>query len=148
LQLGAYEIAIIGVAGTIAGVLIGAWITYRFALKLSQMAAKREAAIKFRTTFAQERTRLKTYDHMTKPDGGDIIGEAFPKHLIAADEFRDYLAAKDITAFNKAWEEYDAGRKNGEYSHRFKDPKNTNPALPHIVALQCIEKLLEFARPK
>ena len=107
-----------------------------------------EAARKYREVFSVLITQLNTRSPGTSPNASKIIGQAYPEHLAATDEFRNHLSAKDIPTFSKAWEEYDAGRKNGEYSDRYKDSKSTNPVLPHMVALQRIEKLIEFAKPR
>ena len=46
MHLNAYEIAVIGVFGTIIGALLGAWIGYRLSMSLAKDAERRRAFVK------------------------------------------------------------------------------------------------------
>ena len=154
MQLGAYEIAIIGVAGTIIGALMGAWITYRFALSLSQVAAEREAIIKFRAAFKEELLALDTALTKNYIDTCDLLQAAFGKHRLAVFDFRPFLEGKRRDKFDQAWRNYygyddDQSVKlefllkySGKGYGREESVKRRSAAITNI------EKLLEFAPHK
>lgn len=154
MQLGAYEIAIIGVAGTIAGALIGAWITYRFALSLSQVAAEREAIIKFRAAFKEELLALDTALTENYIDTCDLLKAAFEKHRLAVFDFRPFLKGKRQEEFDQAWRNYygydDDQNVKLEFLLKYsgKGYGGEESRNRRAVAVANIEKLLEFAKHK
>jgi len=106
IAISTYGLALIGGGFTIVGALLGAWITYRFSVRLTLLNAKREAGIRLRAAFA---TELGALD----PVAGDKIEAvnnylvmAFPKHRDAVMEFAYYLKGTERECFKSAWKEY------------------------------------------
>lgn len=102
----------------ILGALMGAWITYRFALGLtekqfnnSRTLADREAVrssvAKFRAAFAPALAEIYLARHHGPHDTpvvGDILKKSLLAHAYAIEEFRPF--ASDGAAYQEAWEEY------------------------------------------
>ena len=88
--------------------ILGACITYFFALQLAKKNACREAGRRLREAFAPELAVL----HPTSGDADarahtdKVLAEAFPKHREAITEFRFYLSAKEREEFEEAWRKY------------------------------------------
>ena len=152
MNLSAFEIALIAGGFTIVGVLLGTIITYRFALRLSDIADKRLVGTKLREAFAPE---LATLHY--PPEGitiewavTEILKKSFDKHYTAVSEFRRFLSGKELTAFNKAWRTYYGYDDNDEsfhYTffekyHRTSDPNGVKKTISNI------ENLLIFTEPK
>lgn len=103
----------------IIGVLLGAWITYRFALFLSRRAEKHSAALNLRQSFKDEFLALNPAHHIIEGDLPGFLENAFGKHEGAVFDFSFFLDAKTKTAFYKTWEEY--------YCHPDAHNENTIP---------------------
>ncbi len=106
MQLDAYEIAIIGMGGTIVGSLIGAWIGYRLSLQLSTIAARQKASQKFVSTFHRELSDVYPYPIKWPDNIVDFLESKFTVLNAATGEFRHYLPSKDWAGFDKAWFSY------------------------------------------
>jgi hypothetical protein len=117
LQPGAFEIAIIGVGGTVVGTLLGAWLSYHFGSKLvetthnnniSMMQRKdfNEAATKFRVAFKDELLALNPALAKGAPDACDLLAAAFEKHRSAVFDFKPYLRPTDAEGLEQAWQKY------------------------------------------
>jgi hypothetical protein len=155
LELSTYEIAIIGVGGTIVGALLGAWFGYRFSLSLANVAARREAATRLIEAFKDEILALNPALYAMKVDLATFLESAFPKHRAAVLYFSYFLKPKERTAFHNAWYEYcchpDARNENtipflDQYSCRGLTIEQEHQMKEH--AKSRIEKILEFAKPK
>ncbi len=114
-------IAMVGVGGTITGVLLGAWITYKFSLFLSQRAEKHSASLKLRQAFKDEILALNPAHHAIDDDIPVFLKNAFSRHEAAVYDFSFFLKTKTKTAFYKAWQEY--------YCHPDARNENTIPFL-------------------
>jgi hypothetical protein len=145
LNLSPYQIALIAGGFSIIGVLLGAWIGYRNALKLHGIVEFNKAATAFRNAFLCELIFLKYDAHLpecertyTNPQELLRAGYSF-RHLKAFNIFRDYLSNKEKVAIDKAWKEYCKFEKY---------PSKDNEADLKKVALKNIEKILQFAKYK
>ena len=106
MEVGVYEIALIGVGGTVVGALLGAWIAYRFSLKLADINARQEANRRFIATFHRELadiypTPVNWPSHISR-----YLGEKFTTLQAAVGEFRNYLPVEEWEAFDSAWFNY------------------------------------------
>jgi hypothetical protein len=136
---------LIAIAGTLLGVLVGAWLTYRFSLDLTKTNAKHFAAIKLREAFFPELANLKYFSqNFTLGQSEKILEAAFEKHYIAVNEFRFYLEGDELEAFTQAWREY--------YGYPHEDRSNFGQymALPDMIkkAIDRIEAILAFTKEK
>ena len=137
-----------GIVGYLARTLLDHLLARNRATEDRSIKAFNDAAIKFRAAFSEEITRIKTRNRGTTPNVTEILGISFPKHLAAVDEFRNHLLAKDLPEFNEVWDNYDNGRRSGQYTDNLKNPHDVNPQEPQLVALDRLEKLMKFAAPK
>ena len=118
MQLTAYEIALIAGGFGIVGALLGALLSYRFAIKLANInaanAAKqaetnaiRDARAKFRAAFAPAIAQIYLARHHGTHDTpivGNILKETLVAHAAAIEEFRPFVS--DSAAYQEAWEKY------------------------------------------
>src|ERR1035437_2360714 len=102
----------------ILGALAGAWLTYRFALGItekqfvnSRILADREAlrfsAAKFRAAFAPALAEIYLARHHGTHDTpivGDILKKSLLTHASAIEEFRPFVS--NGTTYQEAWEQY------------------------------------------
>jgi len=100
---------LIAVTGTLLGVLVGAWLTYRFSIALANDNAKRFAGIKLRESFGPEVAKLSHPEKLTALESSHILERAFEKHQIAVNEFGFFLKGEELETFNWAWREYYGG---------------------------------------
>jgi hypothetical protein len=103
------EVAFIAGGFTVLGALIGAWITYWFALKLSVKNARREAGRRLRETFTSELSILDPETGDKNVRASDLLEAALPKHRDAITEFAFYLSDKEKPAYEAAWRAYHEG---------------------------------------
>jgi hypothetical protein len=95
------------------GVLVTALITHLLAKDKDKQIHKKallsSASIKFKEAFLEEIIFLKSGPEPTNSICGtahDILKKAFEKHRIAYEAFKIELPKANLTAFDKAWEEY------------------------------------------
>lgn len=154
INLSAYEIAMIGVGGTLAGALLGVWLGYRLSLSLANLSVKRDAAAKFRAAFKDELLALNPTLSRNTVDTCTLLESAFDKHRSAVFDFKQYLKGAEKAQFEQAWQVY----------YRYEDaPDFTIPGFTQysgvgcglteakhrrLLAAQRIEKLLSFAEFK
>ncbi len=112
MQTSPYEIALIAGGFTIIGVLIGAWVGYRNALKLHNIIEFNKAAAAFRNAFLPEIAYLRYDVGMAKAASTDSDLAQFLKaglvnrHIEALGIFRAYLSNRQKRNIDKAWQEY------------------------------------------
>jgi hypothetical protein len=119
LELGAYEIACIGVGGMIVGALLTAWAGYRFTLdiskrefenakKLSEFERFRHAASKFKNIFAEGIAFYNFFNIKTDGHNWNIKWQEryFPAQATAIEEFRPFVKTERLSDYQKAWNEY------------------------------------------
>ena len=159
---------IIGVLGTVLGVLIGGPITYYYAkiliqethknaMKIAQIQEFNKAATEFRNAFLPELIFLKHDAAVEKIGSTDDISEVLRfgyihRHLKALEVFKDYLFTEDRADIDKAWKQYCYNKDNpeilffeqyftGSGSKSEKEAKKT-------LALERIEDIIKFAKHK
>ena len=139
MQLGSYEIALIGVGATILGVLLGTWITFRFSLRLANLHSKRLAGIRLRDAFAPEIVKLQHLKGEELVQAPDILEVAFDKHHMAANEFAFFLDKEEAPSFTKAWREYcTSAYEEGTDFYQYRGDRDT--------AIDRIYAILEFTK--
>ena len=155
MNLTAYEIALIGVGGTIIGSLAGAWIGYRLSISLVEIQAKRNAGLKLREAFKDEIIALNPSQYALKEALPDFLNNAFYKHRSAIFDFAFLLPKKSEIAFYNAWHKYychkDLRNENSipffeQYSLRGKNIEEQH-AIKQLVKKR-IESILEFTTCK
>lgn len=164
MNIGAYEIALIGIGGTIIGAIIGAWLTYRFSLYLSDINDRREASRKFLSTFHNELSDIYPTP-VNWPENIDSFLRSKFKFLQAAvGEFRHYLPTKDWDSFDEAWFKYycSTGReidRECQVYHQYMPFKGTSVVNGEMVIKDNsqkyktnfkynVDRLLKFAKKK
>ena len=90
-----YEIALIGIGGTVVGALLGACLTYIFSLTLANKNAKRFAAMKLREAFGSEVAKLSHPEKLLVADSSRILERSFEKHQVAVNEFKFFLKGQN-----------------------------------------------------
>lgn len=150
--------AIVGVCSAIIGAVATYFFskklirqTHRNTLEIVQINEYNRAAYEFRAAFDEEIALIQSRTKGSSPDTDEILEAAFQKHLMAVNEFRRFLLSKDISAFNKAWDAYHT--VNGEhylkqYAEEHTGFHNKYAREPHLAAIERIETLLSFAKPK
>lgn len=106
MELGPYEIALIGVGGTIVGTLIGAWIAYRFSIKLSEINARREANHRLINAFHRELSEIYPTPVNWPEDIDNFLRSKFSNLQAAVGEFRHHLPCGELAGFDNAWFKY------------------------------------------
>jgi len=138
-----------GVITTILGVILGACITYFFAIALAKRNDFKRAAFLFRRAFEDEILALQ---ECSGEQVFDILEKARPKHRSAVFEFRWFLKSKDIKRFDLAWKEYyyAPGEQKMRYLEQYSDKIRSNVPRGErrSLAIKRINNLLSFADPK
>jgi len=106
LEVGAYEIALISVGGTVVGALLGAWIAYRFSLKLSDINVRRDANRRLIATFHRELADIYPTPVNWPKVIDNFLRSKFSILQAAVGEFRHYLPAQEWEDFDRAWFNY------------------------------------------
>ena len=143
--------AIIGIIGTISGAIIGALITYFALTWIAKRQEFNRAAAIFRSAFIEEQRLLdphSTADRVGKSTY-DILESAINRHEIAMIRFRPYLRDSERIAFARAWEAYCYHEQTDRpFLEQYFDKNLKEKEEKRKLALERIEKLLEFAKPK
>ena len=106
MEIGAYEIALIGVGGTVVGALLGAWIAYRFSLKLADINVRREANRRLIAVFHSELSDIYPTPVNWPKDIDNFLHSKFSILQAAVGEFRHYLPVHEWEDFDRAWFNY------------------------------------------
>ena len=106
MEVGAYEIAVIGVGGALAGALLGAWIAYRFSLKLANFNVKQEANRRLIAAFHRELADIYPTPVNWPKDIDNFLRSKFSILQAAVGEFRHYLPVQEWEDFDRAWFNY------------------------------------------
>ena len=134
MQPSPYDLALIGIGGTVLGAVVGAWLTYRFSIAVANGNARRVAGVKLREAFAPEIARFSQPLNMIISI--PILEAAFEKHNIAVNEFRFYLTGRERDAFEKAWHcYYCAPDGQRDFSQYFGGEEERKDALARMEAI-------------
>ena len=139
------------------GALLGAFVTYRFALHLvrkqheltleqATVTERRTACATFRAAFAPTMAFIYVARHHGTHDRPDIdahIKRELLSHGAAVELFRHYVSAKHHAAYQQAWERY---RKFAAMGHEDRGSEEWGENIEgyEIFLEQHIRKLLEF----
>jgi hypothetical protein len=99
MEIGTYEIALIGVGATIVGSLVGTWMGYRLSISLAVITAKKHSELKLRDAFRNEILMLNPARHALEEDLPTFLQKAFDKHETAIFDFSFYLKPKQQRGF-------------------------------------------------
>jgi len=102
-ELTAYDIAIISGGFATVGTLIGTLLSYRFAIKLAAVNARKEAAQKFISIFHTELSGLYPYPIKWPDNIIDFLESKFIILNAAVSDFRHCLTPDKWEAFDNAW---------------------------------------------
>ncbi len=106
MEVGAYEIALIGVGGAVVGALLGAWIAYHFSLRLADINVRREANRRLIATFHRELADIYPTPVNWPDDIHNYLSSKFTTLQAVVGEFRHYLPVQEWEAFDSAWFNY------------------------------------------
>ena len=159
MEVGSYEIALIGVGGTVVGVLLGALISYCLSLRLANIRDRRDANRRLITTFYRELADIYPTPGNWPADIHSYLRTKFPTLQAAVGEFRYYLPVQEWEAFDSAWFNYycSTGRevdKNCQsYLHymNFVDTTNDQEPQKHDgqkTLKHNVDQILKFAKKK
>lgn len=110
------------ITAALLGALVGAFITYRFALhlverqhnlskQLADREARRLAAARFRGAFAPTQAFIyiaQKHGTHDRPDVDAHVKGSLLNQGAAVEEFRPFVKAADLAGYQQAWEEYRA----------------------------------------
>jgi hypothetical protein len=137
--------------------LLGATIAHIFSERRDRRNDLNKAANEFRNAFLPEVIFLK---HNAKINGGsssdlgEFLGAAYIRQLKALMLFKTYLSTKDEISIDKAWQEYCYHPDNPnipffeQYSWKVANKGKGYEKQLKALALNRIEKILKFAKPK
>jgi hypothetical protein len=123
LEIGAYEIALIGIGGIVVGTLLGAWVAYLFSLKLADINFRREANRRLIAAFHSELTDIYPTTVNWPENIDTFLGSKFSILQAAVGEFRHYIPVYEWEDFDRAWFNYycstgrDVDRSGQNYLH-------------------------------
>ena len=106
MQLSPYEIALISGGFTIVGAFLGSYITYRFALVISNVNARHDAGRRLREAFAYEMAVLHPATGDKGFDVERLLQASWLKHHSAVSEFACHLPPEKRAPFEQAWRDY------------------------------------------
>ena len=142
------DIANITGAFTIAGVLIGGYISHRFAVIKMTYDTRLEANSKLRAAFGEELAILqrRTVDEI---ETCSILEQSLIKHQMAVNDFLIHLRGKEASLFSEAWLCYYGYHEHGEkVEHPFFEKYfHHNDKAGREKAIENIQAILSFANP-
>ena len=100
------QLVLISSGLSLTGALIGAAITYCYAVRLAKRNARREAGRQVREAFRPE---IAAMDPVAGEEGRDVerlLREAWPKHHAAVSELMFHLPPHERAALETAWRAY------------------------------------------
>lgn len=119
--LTAYDLALVSGGFGIAGALLGAVVTYRLAIKLTDAQAAHARALADRQAFIAARDRLRAAFAPTlgqiylaqnhgstheRPSIDAFVKERLLDYAAAVEGFRPYVSPKDEAGYQDAWDAY------------------------------------------
>lgn len=144
--------SVIGVSGTILGVVIGWLLNHRTMNSIVKRQEFYKAAAAFRVAFVDEYSSLKSIARPEDIDDSFVmntLSKAVAKHEKAYIMFCPYLTGKRIRAFDKAWHNYlvPTGGEVADLPNPFIDYCESNHESCIKLALEKMDVLMEFAKP-
>ena len=101
------EVAFIGVGGTLLGAILGAAITYYFAIRIATRNNRIAAGAKLRAAFSPF---IAEYNFKARKGDFYLQEEIFKNALVsqgaAIEEYRWFVPPERQRAYQKAWEDY------------------------------------------
>jgi hypothetical protein len=133
------------------GVIIGSLLVYRFSIRLARRQNFNVIAEKFRAALSDEIKALR----YTSEDPAEILSRSFTKHETAVSELKLVLGRCDKKGLEKAWKAYNPYVQHpGNHElpsmsqyYGLQSP-DIEPEAVRNVAIERIENLLKFAKPK
>ncbi|MCI5219275.1 MAG: hypothetical protein D3914_08815 [Candidatus Electrothrix sp. LOE2] len=145
--------SVIGVSGTILGVVIGWLLNHRTMNSIVKRQEFYKAAAAFRVAFCDEYRTLRSIARPEEINDSfvmDTLSEAVAKHEKAYIMFRPYLTGKRMRDFDKAWHDYlvPKGGEVADLPKPFIDYyRESNYESCIKLALEKMDVLMEFAKP-
>ncbi len=133
--------------GSLLGIVLGAFIGHRLAIRRTNQQTFNIAAIEFKKAFLSSQQLLDD----NNPEHG-VISMEFPKHDTAMRKYQMYLTGLKQNAFNDSWLKYKewyeimCNRDTAEVMYGGSDPKYV--AMKDIKAIDLINNLLAHAEIK
>jgi hypothetical protein len=104
--LSSYEIALIGIAGTLLGTFVGALITYRLSVQLAKMNNRSDINKQLIHVFTTELADVYPTPVNWPADIERYLKEHFSNLQSAIGSFRLHLSEKERSSFDSAWLKY------------------------------------------
>ena len=144
----------VGVTGTLLGIGLGWLLNRRTVNDTIKQQEFYKAAATFRTAFVDEYRTLKAVVNPEDVEDTYVqttLANAIAKHEIACILFCPYLSEKRKQQFDQAWREYlcPEGGDLAELPSLFIDYcQESRHDISIKIALEKLDKLMEFAKPK
>lgn len=106
MDIGTYEVALIGVGSVISGAMVGAWISYKLAIQLHDYQTKKNAGRRLVSTFHTELSEVYPYPIKWPRDISSYLDSKFTPLNAAIGEFRHFLPKSKRDSFDKKWFKY------------------------------------------
>ena len=106
MPLSQLQVAFVSGSFSLLGVLVGALITYAFALRLGNRNARRDAGRRLREAFRPELALMDAVTDSKSIDVEHLLREAWPKHHAAVSELMFNLSAHKRAELEAVWREY------------------------------------------
>jgi hypothetical protein len=122
------KIALIAGGFTLVGTLLGAFITYWFALRLAKTNARREAGRRLRDAFQPELTALNPVTGRKDLHIESVLQYARPRHNAAVLELQFHLPPEERASLQAAWRKYyEVGGSIHFYDYMLTGQNNVEP---------------------
>jgi len=131
-------------AGSLLGLLLGAFLGHALAIRRSKKQTTHVAAIEFKKIIFPALDKLEQNENQF-----EIIQNSFKEHYEAALNFSSYLSGKELSGFKEAlanyknWQNTMYGRSTSEVFYNTNDPEYLN--AQKIKPTVLIKELLKYA---
>lgn len=148
MNISAYEIALIGVGGTIVGALTGAWVGYRLSISLAEITSRRIAAYNLRNIFSSITSRIRSEKITDWNEFRTEVQNLYDNHAIEFEKFRYYVSKSHINDYDAACRNYRNMVANRSIvagtTQRGAEPDNRTDNERYLGVL---DEILNFAKP-
>lgn len=135
---------------TLAGVALGGIVGFFSARHVSERNARATACAKFRSAYSPAYAYVSAYarhraDDPGRPNAAGFLSDSFVSHAAAIEEFRPFVLAKNMDAYQKAWDSY-CELEPTLWAGAMFMAEGINSQQPHAAVLEKILAIMSFAK--